>query len=276
MIPAPFEYERVEFVDHALQLLTADPEAKVLAGGHSLLPLMRLRLARPSMLVDITRIADLSYVREEGDRIAIGALTRHHDLANSELLQQECPIVAYAASGIGDPQVRHIGTIGGSCAHADPASDLPTVLVALGGELVTRGPDGASRTVPADAFFRGLFEPDLAHDEILTEVRVPKTGSRGWSYLKFHRRQMDWALVGVAALAPGRHGASVALTNMADRPIRATGVEEALAAGDDPGTAAERAAEGTSPPSDAFASAEYRQELVKVLARRALEEAMSR
>lgn len=276
MIPAPFEYERVEFVDHALQLLSDDPEAKLLAGGHSLLPLMRLRLARPSMLVDITRITDLAYVREEGDQIAIGALTRHHDLANSELLQEACPIVAYAASGIGDPQVRHVGTIGGSCAHADPASDLAAVLVALGADLVTRGPDGASRTVPAAAFFRGLFEPDLLHTEILTEIRVPKTGSRGWSYLKFHRRAMDWALVGVAALAPNRHGAAVALTNMADRPIRAAGVEEALADGADPATAAERAAEGTSPPSDAFASAGYRQELVKVLTRRALEEAMSR
>lgn len=275
MIPAPFEYERVEFVDHALQLLTDDPEAKLLAGGHSLLPLMRLRLARPSMLVDITRITDLSYVREDGDQIAIGALTRHHDLANSELLQGACPIVAYAASGIGDPQVRHVGTIGGSCAHADPASDLPTVLVALGAELVTRGLDGASRTVPADAFFRGLFEPDLLHNEILTEIRVPKTGSRGWSYLKFHRRAIDWALVGVAAVAT-RRGASIALTNMADRPMRATGVEEALAEGADPATASERAAEGTSPPSDAFASAGYRQELVKVIARRAIEEAMSR
>ncbi|HSD49034.1 MAG TPA: xanthine dehydrogenase family protein subunit M [Actinomycetota bacterium] len=275
MIPAPFEYERVEFVDHALQLLTDDPEAKILAGGHSLLPLMRLRLARPSMLVDITRIEELSYVREEGETIAIGALTRHHDLANGELLQEACPIVAYAASGIGDPQVRHVGTIGGSCAHADPASDLPTVLVALGAELVTRGPDGSSRTVPADAFFRGLFEPDLLHNEILTEIRVPKTGSRGWSYLKFHRRAIDWALVGVAAVAT-RHGAAIALTNMADRPIRAAGVEEALADGADPAAAAERAAEGTSPPSDAFASAGYRQELVKVIARRAIEEAMSR
>lgn len=275
MIPAPFEYERVEFVDHALQLLTDDPEAKILAGGHSLLPLMRLRLARPSMLVDITRIEDLSYVREQGDAIAIGALTRHHDLATSELLQEACPIVAYAASGIGDPQVRHVGTIGGSCAHADPASDLPTVLVALGAEMVTRGVDGASRTVPAEAFFRGLFEPDLLHNEILTEIRVPKTGSRGWSYLKFHRRAIDWALVGVAAVAT-RRGAAIALTNMADRPIRAVGVEEALGEGADPATAAERAAEGTSPPSDAFASAEYRQELVKVIARRAIEEAMSR
>lgn len=276
MIPAPFEYERVEFVDHAIQLLSDDPEAKLLAGGHSLLPLMRLRLARPSKLVDISRIPDLAYVREDGDRIAIGALSRHHDVATSGLLQAECPIVAYAASLIGDPQVRHMGTIGGAVAHADPAGDMGTVLLALGAELVVRGPNGAVRTVPASAFFRGLFEPDLAHDEVLTEVRVPRTGSRGWSYLKFHRRAIDWAIVGVAALAPDGEGAAVALTNMADRPIRAAGVEEALAGGADPARAAERASEGTSPPSDAFASAEYRQEVAKVLVRRALEEAMSR
>ncbi len=276
MIPAPFEYERAGTVDEAIARLSADPEAKLLAGGHSLLPLMRLRLARPSRLVDISRIQDLAYVREDGDRIAIGALTRHHDVATSELLQAECPIVAYTASLIGDPQVRHMGTIGGALAHADPAGDMGTVLLALGAELVVRGPGGASRTVPASGFFRGLFEPDLAHDEVLTEIRVPRTGSRGWSYLKFHRRAIDWALVGVAALAPDGDGAAVALTNMADRPIRASGVEEALAAGADPATAAERAAEGTSPPSDAFASAEYRREVVKVLVRRALEEAMSR
>jgi carbon-monoxide dehydrogenase medium subunit len=275
MIPAPFEYERASSVDEAIQLLSSDPEAKLLAGGHSLLPLMRLRLARPSKLVDIGRLRDLSYVREEGDAVAIGALTRWHDLASSEVLQRACPIVAYTASLIGDPQVRHMGTIGGALAHADPAGDMGTVLLALGAELVARGPSG-SRTVPASGFFRGLFEPDLAHDEILTEIRVPRTGSRGWSYLKFHRRAIDWALVGVAALAPDGDGAAVALTNMADRPIRASGVEEALAAGADPAAAAERAAEGTSPPSDAFASAEYRQEVVKVLVRRALEEAMSR
>jgi carbon-monoxide dehydrogenase medium subunit len=275
MIPAPFEYQRVDFVDHAIQLLTDNADAKVIAGGHSLLPLMRLRLARPSMLVDIGRIQELRYVKEDGDRVAIGALTRHHDVANSEVLQELCPIVAYAASGIGDPQVRHVGTIGGSCAHADPASDMPSVLVALGADLVVRGAGGASRTVPAAEFFRGLFEPDLASNEVLTEIRVPKTTGRGWSYLKFHRRAQDWALVGVAALT-GDGGPAVALTNMADRPMRAAGVEEALAGGADAATAAERAAEGTSPPSDAFASAEYRRELVKVLVRRALEEAMSR
>lgn len=276
MIPAPFEYLRVEFVDHAIQLLADRPDAKVLAGGHSLLPLMKLRLARPSLLVDIGRIRDLRFVREEGDRIAIGALTRHHDLASDELIQAMCPILAYTASEIGDPQVRHVGTIGGSIAHADPASDLPTVMIALDAEFTVRGPQGGTRNVPASTFFRGLFEPDLSPNEILTEIRVPKTMGRGWSYLKFHRRQQDWALVGVAALAASGSEATVALTNMSDRPIRAAGVEEALATGADVRSAADRAAEGTSPPSDAFGSAEYRQELVKVLVRRALEEAQGR
>jgi aerobic carbon-monoxide dehydrogenase medium subunit len=276
MIPAPFEFQRVEFVDHAIQILTDNPDAKIIAGGHSLLPLMRLRLARPAMLVDITRIQDLKYIMEDDGHVAIGALTRHHDVANSEALQQLCPILPFTASKIGDPQVRHVGTIGGSVAHADPAGDIPAVLLALGAEMVVRGLNGETRRVGAGDFFRGLFEPDLRPNEVLTEIRVPKTGRRGWSYVKFHRRAQDWALVGVAALAANGAGPAVALTNMADRPIRATGVEEELSGGADPTAAAERAAEGTRPPSDAFASAEYRQELVKVLVRRAVEEAMSR
>jgi carbon-monoxide dehydrogenase medium subunit len=275
MIPAPFEYRRVGTVDEAIQALSDGPDAKLLAGGHSLLPLMKLRLARPSLLVDISRLEELKYVKEDGDRVAIGALTRHHDVANSEVLQQLCPIVSYAAGEIGDPQVRHVGTIGGSVAHADPASDMPSVLVALDAEMVVRGPGGV-RSVGAGDFFKGLFEPDLATDEVLTEIRVPKTTGRGWSYLKFHRRAQDWALVGVAALAQNGSGPSVALTNMADRPVRAAGVEEELAGGADPAVASQRAAEGTSPPTDAFASAEYRLELVKVLVRRALEEAQAR
>jgi carbon-monoxide dehydrogenase medium subunit len=275
MIPAPFEYERVASVEDAIQVLSGAPDAKIIAGGHSLLPLMRLRLARPSLLVDIGRIGELKYVREDGDRVAIGALTRHHDVANDDLLQRHCPIVPYAASLIGDPMVRHVGTIGGSVSHSDPASDMPTVLVALGAELVIAGAGGTTRTVAAADFFKGLFDPDLATNEVLTEIRVPKMGDRGWSYIKFNRRAQDWALVGVAALAPNGSGASVALTNMSDRPIRAAGVEEALGGGADAATAAERAAEGTSPPSDAFGSAEYRQELAKVLVRRALEEAGS-
>ena len=276
MIPAPFDYQRVDFVDHAIQVLSDHPDAKLLAGGHSLLPLMRLRLARPPLLVDISRMQDLKYIKEDGDHVAIGALTRHHDVATSEVLHELCPIVSYAAGEIGDPQVRHVGTIGGSVAHADPASDLPSVLLALDAEMVVRGPDGKVRSVPAGGFFKGLFEPDLATNEVLTEIRVPKTADRGWSYIKFHRRAQDWALVGVAALAQDGAGPAVALTNMGDRPLRAAGVEEELAGGADPATAAQRAAEGTSPPTDAFASAEYRQELVKVLVRRALEEARSR
>jgi carbon-monoxide dehydrogenase medium subunit len=275
MIPAPFEYRRVDTVDEAIQALSDGTEAKLLAGGHSLLPLMKVRLARPSLLVDISRLQDLKYVKEDGDRVAIGALTRHHDVANSEVLQELCPIVSYAAGEIGDPQVRHVGTIGGSVAHADPASDMPSVLTALDAELVVRGPGGV-RNVGAGDFFKGLFESDLATDEVLTEIRVPKTAGRGWSYLKFQRRAQDWALVAVAALAQNGAGPSVALTNMADRPMRAAGVEEELAGGADPAAASERAAEGTSPPSDAFASAEYRLELVKVLVRRALEEAQAR
>ncbi len=276
MIPAPFEYARAESVDHAIKLLSENEDSKVIAGGHSLLPLMRLRLARPALLVDISRIGDLGYIRQDNDQIAIGALARHHDVANSEVLQSLCPIVSYAASQIGDPQVRHVGTIGGSCAHADPASDMPTVLLALDAELVIRGPKGKSRTVKAADFFKGLFEPDLTANEILAEIRVPAATGRGWSYLKFHRRAQDWALVGVAAIAANGSGPAVALTNMGERPLRATGVEEALAGGADPAAASQRADEGTSPPSDTFGSAEYRRELSKVLVRRALEEALAR
>ena len=275
MIPAPFEYVRAESVDDAIGALTGDHDAKILAGGHSLLPLMRVRLSRPSKLVDISRIQDLKYIREDGDHVAIGAGTRHHDVANDDALKELCPSVPFAAAQIGDPQVRHVGTIGGSVAHADPASDMPSVLVALDAEMVVQGPGGV-RNVPATGFFKGLFEPDLAHDEVLTEIRVPKSQGRGWSYVKFHRRAQDWALVGVAMLAQNGSGPAIALTNMADRPLRAAGVEEALADGSDPATAAARAAEGTSPPTDAFGSAEYRQELAKVIVRRAIEEARSR
>jgi carbon-monoxide dehydrogenase medium subunit len=272
MIPAPFEYARAETVDHAIELLGSSEEAKILAGGHSLLPLMKVRFAQPSLLVDIGRVGELSYIREDGDTVAIGALTRHHDVTNSELLQASCPIVADAAGQIGDPQVRHMGTIGGSIAHSDPASDMPTVMLALGAEMVIRGSSGVSRTVAASNFFQGLFTADLAPDEVLVEVRVPKT-SGGWSYLKFNRRAIDWALVGVAAVQQNG-SAAVTLTNMGDTPIRAAGVEEALAGGADPTAAAQRADEGTAPPSDAFGSAEYRRELSKVLVRRALEEAL--
>ena len=274
MIPATFDYERAESVEQAVELLSADEDAKLLAGGHSLLPLMKLRLARPSKLVDIGRLVDLSYVREDGDRIAIGALTRHHDVHHSPVLDEHCALVSYTAGLIGDPQVRHMGTIGGSVAHGDPASDMPTVLLALDAEVVAQGPDG-SRTIPASEFFTGLFETALHPSELLTEIRVPKLAGAGWSYQKFHRRAQDWAIVGVAAVT--RNGdAAVAFTNMGEKPLRASAVEQALGGGADPGSAAQLAAEGTNPPSDTFASAEYRQALAEVLVRRALEEARGR
>lgn len=275
MIPAAFDYRRASSVEEAVKMLGSDPDAKAIAGGHSLLPLMRLRLARPSLLVDIARIGGLSYVKKDGKEFAIGALTRHHDVANDAKLAEDCPILAYTAGQIGDPAVRHVGTIGGSVAHADPASDLPTVLLALGATFVVRGPK-KERRVPAVDFFRGLFTADLAADELLTEIRVPATGKQGWSYQKFRRRAQDWAVVGVAVLTGNGDGPAVALTNMADRPIRAAGVEAALAGGADAPTASERAAEGTSPASDAFASSEYRREVAAVIVRRALEEAAGR
>ena len=274
MIPAAFDYQRPTSVDEALSLLTEHgDEAKVLAGGHSLLPLMKLRLATPGVLVDVGRLSELSYVRDEGDAVAIGALTRHRDVEISELLRNEVPLLAYTASLVGDPQVRHRGTIGGSIAHGDPASDLPAAVLALGATLVARGP-GGERTIPAAEFFQGFLETALAPDELLTEIRVPKTGRGGWSYQKFNRRAQDWAIVGVAAVHNGTTG--VALVNMGSTPLRATAVEQALASGASASDAAAAAAEGIEPPADLNASSEYRRHLAQVLVRRALEEAAGR
>jgi aerobic carbon-monoxide dehydrogenase medium subunit len=274
MIPAPFDYEVAESVEHAISLLGSRDDTKVLAGGHSLLPLLRLRLARPSLLVDVGRLADLSYVRDAGDSIAIGALTRHHDVVTAPLLQEHNPLVAYAAGLIGDPQVRHRGTIGGSLAHGDPASDLPAVALALDCEIAIAGPDGV-RTVPASEFFRGVFQTAVGSEELVTEVRVPKLSSdHVWSYLKFRRRAQDWATVGVAAVAKrsngGVEGAAISLVSMGATPLRADAAEAAWNAGEDPGAVA---AEGTDPPSDTNGSADYRRHLVQVLVRRAVEEA---
>lgn len=278
MIPAPFDYEVAESVGHALTLLGEREDAKLLAGGHSLLPVLRLRFARPSLLVDVGRLEELSYIREKGDALAIGALTRHHDLATSPLLQEHNPLVSYAAGLIGDPQVRHRGTIGGSLAHGDPASDLPAVLLALDGEVDVTGADGV-RTVAARDFFRGVFETAAGPGEMVTEVRVPKlTEDHVWSYLKFRRRAQDWATVGVAALARRSNGGvadpAIALVNMGATPLRAAQAEAAWAAGAaDPGANAD---EGTEPQSDTNASAEFRRHLVRVLVRRAVEEAQHR
>jgi aerobic carbon-monoxide dehydrogenase medium subunit len=279
VIPAAFDYEVAESVEHAVGLLGSDPDAKALAGGHSLVPALKLRIARPSKLVDIGRLSDLAYVKDAGTHVAIGALTRHAAVQADPLLQEHCPIVSTTAAGIGDPQVRHRGTIGGSLAHGDPASDLPAVMLALGADMVIVG-SGGERTVPAADFFTGVFETAAGQGELLTEIRVPKLGgSTGWSYMKYHRRAQDWATVGVAALVHRDNGsatgATVALVNMGGTPVRATAVEEAVAAGSSPADAAEHAADGTSPPDDTAASAEFRKHLARVLTRRALADAMS-
>ncbi|HEV2371064.1 MAG TPA: xanthine dehydrogenase family protein subunit M [Streptosporangiaceae bacterium] len=271
MIPAPFTYQRASSLEEALSLAAdAGEDGKFLAGGHSLLPLMKLRLALPEVLIDIGRLPGLCYVRDDGGQVAVGGLTRHHELASSPLLARELPLLAHAAGMVGDPQVRHRGTIGGSLAHGDPASDLPAVLVALAATLILQGPDG-TREVAVEDFFRGLFETALEPGELLTEVRIPKPARAGWSFQKFTQRAIDWAIVGVAA-----QGDRVALVNMGMTPLRAAAVEEALAAGAAPAEAAEHAAEGTQPVSDTTASATFRKHLARVLTRRALEEAQAR
>ena len=280
MIPAAFDYEVAESVDHAIGLLGEREDAKLLAGGHSLLPAMKLRLTRPALLVDVGRLADLSYVREDGGHIAIGALTRHKDVASAALLREHCPIVSHTAGQVGDPQVRHRGTIGGSLAYGDPASDLPTVILALAGELVIRGSTG-ERTVPASTFFTGVFSTAVGPDEMLVEIRVSKLGpGTGWSYTKMSRRAQDWATVAVAAIIERSNGsigkASIALTNMGATPLRAKAAEDAIAAGGSIDDASTLASDGTEPSSDHAASADFRRHLARVLARRALEEAAGR
>lgn len=269
MIPAAFDYVRADSVDAAAAALAEHgDEAKLLAGGLSLLPLMKLRLSTPAVLVDVGRLRDLSYVRDAGDHVAIGALTRHRDVETSALLAEQCAVLASVAGQVGDPQVRHRGTIGGSVAHGDPASDLPAVLLALDAEYVVRGPAG-ERVVPASGFHQGFLETALAPDELLVEIRVPKLPGAAFSYQKFQRRAQDWATVGAVAVRDG--AARVALVHMGPVPLRAAGVEEALAAGASAADAAARAAEGTEPTADLNASVEYREHLARVLVRRALE-----
>jgi aerobic carbon-monoxide dehydrogenase medium subunit len=266
VIPASFEYETAESTAHALSLLAEHGEdAKLLAGGHSLLPMMKLRLAVPAVLIDIARLTELSGIRVDGSELVIGATTRHADVAGSPLVKAEAPILAYAAAQVGDPQIRHRGTIGGSLAHADPSADLPMTLVALDGALEITGPSG-TRTVPAGEFFTGFFETVLEPDEMLTAVRVPRIGSAPWGYQKFVRRANDRAIVGAAAV-DGR----VALASMGATPLRAAGVEAALQAGASPSEAAEHAAEGTSAGSDFHADKDFREHLARVLTKRALE-----
>jgi aerobic carbon-monoxide dehydrogenase medium subunit len=278
MIPAEFDYVAPESLDAALAALREGGEdAKVLAGGHSLVPLMKLRLAAPSLLVDLRRVPGLEGVRRENGSVRIGAMTCHHAVATDPSLG----LAARAAATIADQQVRNRGTIGGTLAHGDPASDLPAVLVALEGSVIVRG-EGGDREIAAADLFQDYLTTAVGDGEILTEVRLPSGDGWGAGYAKFNRRVEDWAMVAVcAAVRKAPDGSCedvrVGLTNMASTPLRATAVEAALRGGGLDASAiaaaAEQAAEGTDPPEDLNASSDYKRHLARVLCRRALEEA---
>jgi carbon-monoxide dehydrogenase medium subunit len=265
MIPPLFRYERAGSVEQALSLLAEHgDEAKVLAGGHSLLPMMKLRLANPAVLVDIGRIADLRQIRLDGDQVVIGALCTHAQIASSAVIGEHLPLLARAAGMIGDPQVRHRGTIGGSLVHADPKADHPLAALASGATMVVQSSQ-ARREIPSDEFFLGYFTTAVEPDELLVEVRFPSAAGLGWGYEKLVARSNDWAVVGVATV-----GGRIALAAMGDRPLRARGAEEALAAGLGIQAAADRAAEDTEPNVDISGDVEYRSHIARVLTRRAL------
>jgi aerobic carbon-monoxide dehydrogenase medium subunit len=279
MIPAQFEYQRPGSLDEAVRALADGGEdAKVIAGGQSLLPLLRLRLAYPTLLVDIGGLGELTGVRDVGDALVIGAMTTMYSLTRDPLIREHCGLIAEAAGTVADPAVRHRATIGGSLAHADPAGDLPAVVFALDGTLVATGP-GGEREIAPDDFFVDYLTTALAPGEVLTAVRVPKLGA-GWGfrYEKFQPTAQAWAIVGVAALARREDGhiaeARVGLTNMGTVPIRARAAEAAAAGAEASreglAAAAEHADEGTEPPDDLRAAADYRRHLARVLTGRAL------
>lgn len=279
MIPPPFDYVRAGDEQEALAALSEHgDEAKVLAGGQSLIPLLRLRLAAPSVLVDVGRAAGLRGIREDGASVVIGAATTHAEVLASDAVRRGVPLLAAATATVADRQVRHRGTLGGALAHADPAGDLPAVARALDAQFVVAGASGR-REVPAGEFFVDYLQTVLAPDELLVEVRFPRLGEQwGTHYEKFHRVAQAWAIVGVAAAVRRSNGsiaeARIALTNMGPTPVRAAGVEAALsgAAASEEAirAAAERAAEGTSPANDPNAQADFRQHLARVLTARAI------
>jgi carbon-monoxide dehydrogenase medium subunit len=276
MIPAAFDYVRAESVPEAIQLLAEHgDDAKLLAGGHSLLPLMKLRLATPEVLVDIGRLSELSFVRDGGDHLAIGALTTHHEIANDPLVAAELPVLAHVAGQIGDPQVRHRGTIGGSIAHGDPASDLPALVLALGGRFLIAGVAG-TREVDASDFHVGFLQTVLRDDEVLSEIRLPKMGELGWGFEKLTKRAQDWAIVGAVAVRLGGNGSvGVGLINVGSVPVRATAAEASVAAGAGAAEASLHADAGLSVTGDVNASEAFRRHLCHVLVQRALERALA-
>jgi aerobic carbon-monoxide dehydrogenase medium subunit len=285
MIAAQFDYVRPKTLDEALTVLAQNEDAKILAGGHSLIPAMKLRLAQPPLLVDIGRLSDLAYVREEGGQISIGAMTTHYQIESSDLLKQICPLLPECAGHIGDVQVRNKGTIGGSLAHSDPAGDWPAAIIALNADMVAVSPNG-ERAIRADDFFVDLLTTALQPGEILREIRINKSNGRtGQAYVKMHHPASGFAVVGVAAnLSFDGSGscqhASVGITGVSSKAYRAVGVEAGLngASLDDQtiAGASSHATDGVDVNGDLFASAEYRRHLAEVFARRAIATANER
>jgi carbon-monoxide dehydrogenase medium subunit len=276
MIPAQFDYVRAGSVDEAVAALAEHgDDAKVLAGGQSLIPLLRLRLSYPEVVVDVGRVDEMRGVRDDGSDIVIGAMTTHYDVLHDPMVREHAGLIVDATTTVADPAVRHRGTFGGALSHADPAGDLPAVAVALEAQMVIAGP-GGRRTVAATDFFVDYLQTAVGPDEVLVEVRVPKHTGWGHHYEKFHRVAQSWAIVGVAAVVRRDNGsigeARVGLTNMGATPVRAVAVEQALAgaAPDAVAAAAEHAADGTSPPNDLNGKADYREHLARVLTRRAV------
>jgi carbon-monoxide dehydrogenase medium subunit len=278
MIPAAFDYKAPTSLDEAVQLLAeGGDDAKIIAGGQSLLPVLKLRLAAPELLIDLAKIDSLKGVRDDGDAIVIGAMTPYFEVARDPLVAEHASLIARCVETVADPQVRHRGTIGGACAHADPAGDLPAPMVALDAEFVIAGPGGQRRVAAVD-FFQDLFTTALGDDEILVQVRVPKYTGWGSAYEKFVRVAQQWAIAAVAATVRTEGGtiaeARLALTNMGPTPVRARAAEQALAGvavePDAVAGALARIADGTAPPTDINGDPEYRRHLVSILGRRAV------
>lgn len=271
MYPASFEYHRATSVNHALELLAAyGDDAKLLAGGHSLLPVMKLRFAAPAHLIDIGRVSGLDGIAESGGVVTVGAMTRHAEIASSAVLRAKAPLLAEVAGHIGDQMIRNMGTIGGSLAHADPAADLPAAMLALGASVVVQG-QGGTRTIPVDQFFVDTFQTSLAAGEILTAIQVP-VATRACAYVKHPDPASGYAIVGVAVQL-GASGGRVAITGLAQRPMRLAAVEGALASG---AAAADRAADGLALIEDARGSVAYKANLARVFTRQAIEAALAR
>ena len=276
MIPTAFDYQAPTTVDEALQALASGgDDVKVLGGGQSLLPILRMRLNAPDVLVDLSRIESLRGIRDDGDALVIGAMTPYSDIAESVLVHEHAALLAKAVAEVADPQIRHRGTIGGALVHADPAGDVGAPVLALEADLVISGP-GGERTVPASEFFHDLFETSVGEGELLTSVRIPKHTGWGARYEKFVRVSHQWSIVAVAATVKAEGGvireARIGLTNMGNTPLRARGVEQALVgrSAADLGDACDSVADGTNPPSDLNGAADYRRHLARVLTRRAV------